>query len=302
MLQQSIFGHGVRSLVKASLPSSLFRKARFLKRLSIYYRMETSDLIQRDMNAGVDCIFLNRSLRLRLPDDALAHNVFRSMAFEAEEWRSFLKLASGCRAFVDIGASGGFFSALFAASRPEAVQILSIEPDPPSRIVLANVRDRNMRANTEWIIDGRAVGSAEKAEFVSSGYGVARSLSPAGDAGTQRTAARNGRPFARIEVECATLQSICREHGVVPDLLKIDIEGMEWDLVRASLDWLAQRRPRMHLEVHPAFIRRQHRDPHVLLKNLEQIGYRSHDGAAWASAFKRANGDANFHLDLVAKV
>ena len=108
--------------------------------------------------------------------------------------------------------------------------------------------------------------------------------------------------FARIEVECATLQSICREHGVVPDLLKIDIEGMEWDLVRASLDWLAQRRPRMHLEVHPAFIRRQHRDPHVLLKNLQQIGYRSHDGAPWASAFKRANGDANFHLDLVAKV
>ncbi len=156
MLQQSTFGHGVRSLVKASLPSSLFRKARFLKRLSIYYRMETSDLIQRDMNAGVDCIFLNRSLRLRLPDDALAHNVFRSMAFEAEEWRSFLKLASGCRAFVDIGASGGFFSALFAASRQEPVQILSIEPDPPSRIALANVRDRNMCANTEWIIDGRA--------------------------------------------------------------------------------------------------------------------------------------------------
>lgn len=66
MLQQSTFGHGVKSLVKASLPSSLFRRARFLKRLSIYYRMETSDLIQRDMNAGVDCIFLNRSLRLRL--------------------------------------------------------------------------------------------------------------------------------------------------------------------------------------------------------------------------------------------
>jgi len=168
--------------------------------------------------------------------------------------------------------------------------------------VLANVRDRNMRADTEWIIDGRAVGSAEKAEFVSSGYGVARSHSPAGDAGTQQTAARNGRPFARIEVECATLQSICREHGVVPDLLKIDIEGMEWDLVRASLDWLAQQRPRIHLEVHPAFIRRQHHDPHVLLKNLEQIGYRALDGAAWASAFKRANDDTNFHLDLVAKV
>lgn len=300
MLQQRTLGHGVKTLIKTSLPPSLLRQARFLKRLSIYYRMERSDLIQRDMDAGVDCIFLSRSIRLRLPDDALAHNVFRSMAFEADEWRSFLKLADGCRALVDVGASGGFFSALFVASRHEPVQVLSIEPDPPSRVVLANVRDRNTRTDAEWLIDGRAVGLPAKAEFVSSGYGVARSLSPAGDAGTARTAAKNGRPFTRVEVECAPLQNICHEQGVVPDLLKIDIEGMEWDLVQSSLDWLAARRPRIHLEVHPLFMRRQHRDPDLLLKALKKIGYQSLDGTPWASLFKRANSDEIFHLNLVS--
>ncbi|WP_041320745.1 FkbM family methyltransferase [Hyphomicrobium denitrificans] len=302
MLQRHTFGREIKDLVKMSLPSSLFRRARFLKRLSIYYRMETSDLIQRDMDAGVDCIFLSKSIRLRLPDDALAHNVFRTMAFEAGEWRSFLELADGCRALVDVGASGGFFSALFVASRTSPVQVLSIEPDSPSQVVLANVRDRNLSANAEWHIDARAVGEPANVEFVSSGYGVARSLSPMSDASTERTAAKNGRPFARVVVECAPLQHICKERGIVPDLLKIDIEGMEWNLVQSSLDWLSTLRPRMHLEVHPPFIRRQHGDPLLLLKNLAKIGYRPFDGKSWDSIFKRANNDSNFHLDLIGQV
>jgi FkbM family methyltransferase len=302
MLQQRTFGHDVRNLIKASLPSSLFSRARFLKRLSVYYRMETSDLIQRDMDAGVDCIFLSRSIRIRLPDDALAHNVFRSMAFEAGEWRSFLELANGCRTLVDVGASGGFFSALFVASRTGRTQILSIEPDPPSQVVLANVRDRNLRANAEWHIDARAVGEPDKAEFVSSGYGVARSLSPLSDASTERMAAKNGRPFTRIIVECAPLQHICKERDIMPDLLKIDIEGMEWDLIQSSLDWLSTLRPRIHLEVHPQFIRRRRGDPFLLLKSLAKIGYQPFDGKSWDGVFKRANNDPNFHLDLIGQV
>ena len=299
MLQQRTFGHDVKNLIKTSLPSSLFRRARFLKRLSVYYRMETSDLIQRDMDAGVDCIFLSRSIRLRLPDDALAHNVFRTMAFEAGEWRSFLELADGCRSLVDVGASGGFFSALFVANRTGPARVLSIEPDPPSQVVLANVRDRNLRADAEWHIDARAVGKPASVEFVSSGYGVARSLSPASDASTERTAAKNGRPFARVVVACAPLQNICQEHEIVPDLLKIDIEGMEWELVQSSLDWLSTLRPRIHLEVHPQFIRRQNGDPLLLLKDLAKIGYRPLDGKPWAGIYKQATEDSNFHLDLV---
>lgn len=296
------FGHGVKDLIKASMPPSLFRQARFLKRLSVYYRMDSSDLLQRDTDAGADCIFLSRSIRLRLPDNSLANTVFRSMAFEASEWRSFLKLAEGCRTLVDVGASGGFFSSLFVASRQEPVQVLSIEPDPPSGVVLANVRDRNMRCGVDWLIDGRAVGLPAKAEFVSSGYGVARSLSPISDASTERTAAKNGRAFTRVEVECAPLQTICHEHGIIPDLLKIDIEGMEWDLVQASRDWLSTLRPRLHLEVHPPFIRCQNGDPLNLLKELESIGYQPWDGKPWATLFKKASGDLNFHVDLAGKL
>jgi len=301
MLQRHAFGGSVKDLIKSSLPPSLFSRARFLKRLPIYYRMDSSDVIQRDTDAGPDCVFLSKSIKLRLPDDALAHNVFRSMAFEAREWRSFLELADGCRTLVDIGASGGFFSALFVASRIGPVHVLSIEPDPPSQAVLANVRDRNRRADTEWLIDERAVGPQAKSEFVSSGYGVSRSLCPTGDARTERTAARNGRPFARIAVNCAPLEKICQEQNIAPDLLKIDIEGMELDLVQCSLDWLSTIRPRIHLEVHPLFIRCHGGEPLRLLRSLSEIGYQSFNGKSWTSLFRQADKDSNFHLDLVAK-
>ena len=85
----------------------------------------------------------------------------------------------------------------------------------------------------------------------------------------------------------------------MPDLLKIDIEGMEWELVQSSLDWLSTLRPRIHLEVHPQFIRRQNGDPLLLLKDLAKIGYRPLDGKPWAGIYKQATEDSNFHLDLV---
>jgi FkbM family methyltransferase len=256
---------------------NLFEISRFVRQLPYYFSDYRSRHICSKLGRGHGYIAINNGVFFQCPSNPIAHSVFRDMAFCSQnrrETKEFLMLSAGCCNFVDIGASGGFFSVLFAASRTEASTILSIEPDHGACQALADLCERNQRKTVKWKIDVRGVMDETcSARFVSSGYGAelmgVRALQNA-----RRRAAENNLVGTIFEVQCAKLEDILSEHRIQPDLIKIDIESFEFELVQSSLDILHRWRPRIMLELHVALLRARGRDPELLLTSLDSIGYR----------------------------
>jgi FkbM family methyltransferase len=191
-----------------------------------------------------------------------------------QEINEFLKLSAGCSNFVDIGASGGFFSVVFAVSRAEASTILSIEPDPSACQVLVDLCERNRCKTVKWKIDVRGVlDQTRSVLFVSSGYG-SELMSTVALQNAKERANENNLTSTVFEVSCTKLEHILSEHRMEPDIIKIDIESFEFELIQSSLDIFRRWKPRIMLELHVALLRARGCDPELLLKSLSSIGYR----------------------------
>ncbi|MEJ1972686.1 MAG: FkbM family methyltransferase [Lacunisphaera sp.] len=261
----------------------------FAARLPVYWRRFASE--RRKWNRALlgDTLCPAENIAIRTPDHAIAHEVFESMVFEtagAVELREFLGLADGCASFVDLGASGGFFSAVFACSRPGSATVLSVEPDPVSVRVLDSVRSKNTRAGIDWKI--AAVGVAAMAGRIAvmaddAHYGVSVMQ------GNQKAG----------EVPVVPLARLCAEQQISPDLIKIDIESMEYEVVLSSLDFLKLHRPRLHLELHSPFLVKQGRDPKEIMTALFKLGYRFRHATTPADFLAGFDPDKILRLDLV---
>lgn len=258
-----------------------FDVIRFVRRGAYQLRCEGSRQFCRQLGLGHGYICMDGTSYFQCPANPVAYSVFQDMAFSGEgrrELEEFLALSAGCRGLVDVGASGGFFSVLFAASRRDAASILSIEPDPGARAVLEDLRNKNTRQGVKWEIEPTAVMTDTRtAMFVSSGYG-AEVISPVAIRNAQKCAAENNLHSSILELQCATLPDLLSGHSVRPDLLKIDIESYEYELVESSLDMLRFWKPKIMLELHVAMLCQRGRDPRTLLQLLSSIGYRRFRG------------------------
>jgi FkbM family methyltransferase len=268
--------------------------AHFAWRLPVYWRLFQSQRHRWESHLPFDTVFFDSETHFRGPDLATGHEIFESMAFERSEnmeAKGFLKLAKGCSHFVDLGASGGFFSALFAASR-ESGQILSVEPDPTSFAALQSTRDKNARPGIRWDCDARGAGAEDKSTPVyGTGYGVGI-IAPYGQTDA----------VAAFEMPTVTLESLCMEHSMVPDLIKFDVESMEYEILQQSAGWLQRLRPRLHLELHTPILRSRGLNEGEVLKVLDEIGYRLKDAPNHDLARIRRNvpADKIIRLDLIA--
>jgi FkbM family methyltransferase len=249
----------------------------FARRAPSYFYEDLSRRLCKELGLGHGYIAINRNIFFQCPSDTVAQSVFRDMAYGARDRREldeFLELSTGCRSLIDVGASGGFFSVLFAVSRSDPCRVLSIEPDPKAHRVLADVRSKNPRYNVDWRLDGRGVmGAAQVVRFVSSGYGAEpvgrRAIRNAGFCATA-----NNLQVSIEDIPCATLEQIASDNGVTPDIIKIDIESYEFELIGSSFTFLSRTKPRIMLELHVSAMAERGLDPRIPLGELASIGYR----------------------------
>ena len=256
---------------------SFFDVNKFGRRLAYCLRHDQSRQLCQHLGLGHGYICIDGTIYFQCPSNPVAYSVFQEMAFSSQgrqELKEFLDLSAGCRSFVDVGASGGFFSVLFAASRTQASTVLSIEPDPGARDVLVDLRNKNAREIVKWEIESTAVmGQTQSALFVSSGYG-AEVVSERAVRDAQKRAAENNLQSKILELPCATLPDLLGNRSMLPDLLKIDIESYEYEVVQSALDVLQLWKPRIMLELHVDLLCARGRDPQMLLESLSSIGYR----------------------------
>jgi FkbM family methyltransferase len=138
--------------------------------------------------------------------------------------------------FVDAGAGIGFFSLLAARLVGEGGAVVAFEPSPVhAASVRANVA-LNGFANVEVV--ETAVSDRPRVAFLEDPSAATATL---GDVASRRS----------IAVDAVSLDDfLAAREGLVPDLVKVDVEGHEAAVLRGMSETLSRTRPRVVLELH----------------------------------------------------
>jgi len=138
--------------------------------------------------------------------------------------------------FFDIGANIGIYAALLGTSFPD-LNIHAFEPFPASCDNLKAIAAANgLNINLHRCALSDSIGTASLT--ISAQSDASHSLSTRRYSGT-----------GVIEVPTTTLDEAVRTLGVVPDLIKVDVERHEPAVVRGSIETLTEHRPIVVIEL-----------------------------------------------------
>lgn len=168
--------------------------------------------------------------------------------------------------FVDVGANEGYFSVLGGQIVGPAGRVVAIEPQSRLRAVV----EENIRLNglNNVVLYQTAISDAE---------GVADLyLTPDVNTGASGLTRQNRYAVPTQPVPTTTLANVLATAGVEKiDLMKMDIEGFEYEAIMGSKDLFRGGRVRaIALELHLDLIRGRGHDPDELVRFLHGCGYR----------------------------
>jgi FkbM family methyltransferase len=199
-------------------------------------------------------------LRFREEDRLDVNYQFVENGDAVDEIARFIELAASATTLFDVGASKGVFSQIFCLLQP-TVRAVSFEPSAPAMMdarALAELNGCVPRITFRQAAVGRAAGRASghlsREGFVSIGSGTTDE--------------------PRNEFEMTSLDQEVGALGVVPDLVKIDVEGYELEVLIGARQLLARERPPMCLELHLDLLERRGVRAQAVTSELQSHGYR----------------------------
>ena len=155
--------------------------------------------------------------------DWLQRNLLCNRIHEQEVTDHLAASFVGDDIFFDIGANTGYFSCLALSCGVRGVT--AFEPDPDTCAVM----DAQRRLNG-W--DDTALSIVPMGLSDESGHQQLIRGSDSGESGFGDWPHRE--PVGKIEVEVITLDEYCRQVGHYPSVMKIDVEGWEYQVLRGA--------------------------------------------------------------------
>jgi FkbM family methyltransferase len=177
-----------------------------------------------------------------------------------EEIASFIALARVSRLVYDIGAAKGLFSHVFCLLN-SANRSVAFEPSSAliaSAEALADLNGCRSQICFRQCALGAAPGRAA-GRINLDGY---MSVDPGNEGGVA------------VDLEVSSVDSEVQRTGLVPDLLKIDVEGYELEVLRGARTLLGTRKPPICFELHLDLVERRGGSPSQILRELQSYGYR----------------------------
>jgi FkbM family methyltransferase len=162
--------------------------------------------------------------------------------FEVEIFRFMRRVVRPGDAVLDVGANVGVFTVLLARWVGTGGHVYAFEPTLEARAGLQDHLILNHVADRVTIIPDAISDAPGRSSFHTVGISGENTLSP-----------KHSRlPTAdAIEVSVTTIDAFCLERGIIPSLIKIDIEGYEIHALRGAREILARHSPLVVVELHP---------------------------------------------------
>lgn len=163
--------------------------------------------------------------------------------------------------FFDIGANMGYYSLKLAKEIGPRFEAHAFEPFPATFERLErNISLNGYRGN----INAHRVGLSDVAGVA--GFDV----TPKNSGAVSLTEAAAGVDTTPT----ITLDEFCEREGMLPDLVKVDVEGFEARVLRGGRKALSEYRPPMVMEFMPPNLRAKGSSPEEVRDLLESFGYR----------------------------
>ncbi|MES2701160.1 MAG: FkbM family methyltransferase [Bacteroidota bacterium] len=172
-----------------------------------------------------------------------------------------INMSRNARIVFDVGANVGVIAIMVAKRMQPGTIIYSFEPAPLSYKYLADTA-RVQDGNAKIIPQNYAISSENgKLYFTNDG-----------DSCTNHIAAQNDPNV--IAIEALTLDSFCQKNKVVPEVIKVDIEGAEYWALEGMQQTLKNNNCSVLMEIHDAFLRAHNIDGKMFGRVVDAIGYK----------------------------
>jgi len=201
------------------------------------------------------------TLRYRDEDAADFQYHFGDNGESIEEIASFMALAESARTFFDVGAWKGLFSLMFCLLGDEN-RAVAYEPSPSGIDALAALAALN------------GCGSRIVPRQVGVGLAAGRASARIAPGGIITVDADRSNGDAIDDLHIVSLDEEARARNLVPDLLKIDVEGYEYEVLAGARRLLREHKPAICLELHLDLLERRGRTARQVVAELETHGYR----------------------------
>jgi FkbM family methyltransferase len=182
---------------------------------------------------------------------------------QISELDAFVEHCTPGMRLLDVGAHHGLFALAACRFGEPAAQILCVEASPAAAAILRKNIELNHASESVQVAVCAAGGEAGVLNMLTTGPYVADYLVPA----------HTGRPDA-ICVKTKTLSTILSETNFSPTHIKLDIEGLEFEVIHEAKAVLREYRPVLFLELHGAMMASRGCDPARVIQDLKDCGYR----------------------------
>jgi FkbM family methyltransferase len=257
-IAKSILPEGMVQFIKNCRYRGYLAHVNYLRKHAKYRKQ----FAMANATAPDSMIVLPADCRIHIPSDV-------RFAFEpfgwsdpdgVDEFSGFIKAASGRKTLWDVGALFGVFSLAFTLTGKER-RALAFEPNPASRAKLLECLRLNPAAKVE--VHDLALGLAgETVEFEQGFHYTA-------------VAGLSVRPEQKdlTRKETDSIDRLIENGLAAPDMIKIDVEGHEFEVLQGASKLLFSRKPALAIELHPGMLIHKGTSAFEIAEYLEKAGY-----------------------------
>lgn len=190
--------------------------------------------------------------------------------YEPETFRFFRSSVKAGNTVLDIGGHIGLFAVVAGRLAGPTGKVYSFEPTPFTRSVLTRVIQLN---GLENIVEVRP-------EAVSSESGETVFFDTGDTISNANSLVRTERSRGEIPVRVTSVDDFSAERGLRVDVMKIDVEGVELDVLSGARATILEQRPLIRLGLHPPFIAKNGQSLRQIWDLLDEYAMTVHfDGA-----------------------